>query len=44
MLLAGTVYELYEARESMKDLDERYAGLSMEDELPGDVVGKVCGP
>jgi hypothetical protein len=28
--LAGTAYELYEACESMKALDELYAGLGME--------------
>ena len=29
ILVAGTAYELYEACESMKDLDELYAGLGM---------------
>ena len=43
LLVAGTAYELYEACESMKDLDELYAGLDMEDELPGDAVSEVCG-
>ena len=42
VLVAGTAYELYEACESMKDLDELYAGLGMADELPGDVVREVC--
>jgi len=41
--VAGTAYELYEACESMKDLDELYAGLGMADEVPGDVVREVCG-
>lgn len=41
--MAGTAYELYEACESMKDLDELYAGLGMADEVPGDVVREVCG-
>ena len=40
--MAGTAYELYEACESMKDLSELYAGLDMEDDLPGDVVREVC--
>ena len=40
--MAGTAYELYEACESMKDLDELYAGLGMKDEVPGDVVREVC--
>ena len=43
ILVAGSAYELYEACESMKDLDELYAGLGMTDELPGDVLGEVCG-
>lgn len=42
VLVAGTAYELYEACESMKDLEEFYAGLGMEDEVPGDVVREVC--
>ena len=33
--MAGTAYELYETCESMKDLDELYAGLGMEDEVAG---------
>ena len=41
--MAGTAYELHEACERMKDLDELYAGLGMEDEVPGDVVREVCG-
>jgi len=36
--VAGTAYELYEACESMKDLDELYAGLGMTGEVPEDVV------
>jgi len=43
ILVAGTAYELYEACESMKDLDELYAGLGMADEVPGDAVREVCG-
>ena len=35
ILMAGTAYELYETCESMKDLDELYAGLGMEDEVAG---------
>ena len=42
VLVAGTAYELYEACESMRDLDEFYAGLGMADEVPGDVVREVC--
>lgn len=42
VLVAGTAYELYEACESMKDLVELYAGLEMENEVPGDVVREIC--
>ena len=35
--LMGTAYGLYEACENMKDLDELYAGLVMENEVPGGV-------
>ena len=42
VLVAGTAYDLYEACESMKDLDELYAGLGMADEVPGHVVREVC--
>ncbi len=42
ILMAGTAYELYEACESLRDLDELYAGLGMADEVPGDVVREVC--
>ena len=41
--MAGTAYKLYEACESMRDLDELYAGLGMEDEEAGDVEREVCG-
>ena len=40
-LVAGTAHELYEACDSMQDLDALYAGLGLEDELPGDVVREV---
>ncbi|HBZ48963.1 MAG TPA: hypothetical protein DEO43_01430 [Halieaceae bacterium] len=43
LLVAGTAYELYEACERMKDLDELYPGLGMTDEVPGDVLREVCG-
>ena len=42
VLVAATAYELYEACESMRDLDDLYAGLGMEDDVPGDVVREVC--
>jgi hypothetical protein len=43
ILVARKAYELYEACESMKDLDEFYADLGMDEEAPGDVVREVCG-
>lgn len=42
VLVAGTAYELYEACESLKDLEELYAGLGMKDEVPGTVWTSVC--
>ena len=42
VLVAGTAYELYEACESLRDLDELYVSLEMEDAVPGDVVTEVC--
>ena len=42
ILVAGTAYELYEACESMRDLEEFYAGLGMADEVPGYVLREVC--
>jgi hypothetical protein len=44
MLIAGTSYELYEACNSIKDLDELYSGMGMEDETPDDVIRSVCSP
>ena len=42
ILIAGTAYELYEACESMKDLDELYAGLGLEEDVPEEVWTSVC--
>ncbi len=42
VILAGTAYELYEACESMRDLEELYAGLGMDDSVPDDVLHSVC--
>lgn len=44
VLVAGTAFELYEACESMKDLEELYVGLDMEENVPGEVVRNVCSP
>ena len=42
VLVAGTAYELHEACESIKDLDELYTGLGIEDAAPGDGAREVC--
>jgi len=42
--IAGTGYELYEACNSIKDQDQMYADMGMEDETPDDVLRSVCNP
>jgi hypothetical protein len=44
VLIADTGYELYEACESIRDLDELYADMGIEDEAPDDVMYSVCDP
>ena len=44
VLIADTGYELYAACESIRDLDELYSELGMEDETPDDVMHSVCDP
>jgi len=44
LLIAGTGYELYEACQSIKDLDQMYFDLGMDDETPDDVLHSVCNP
>jgi hypothetical protein len=44
LLVAGTGYELYEACNSIKDLDQLYSDMGMEDETPNDVIRNVCSP
>lgn len=44
LLVAGTGYELYEACNSIKDLDRLYSDMGMEDETPDDVMHSVCHP
>lgn len=44
LLLAGTTYELYEACNSIKDLDQMYAEMGMKSEIPDDVLRTVCDP
>ena len=44
VLIAGTLYELKAACESMGDLDELYSDLGMADEVSDDVLHSVCNP
>jgi hypothetical protein len=44
VLIADTGYELYAACESIRDLDELYADMGIEDEAPDDVMYSVCDP
>jgi hypothetical protein len=44
VLIADTGYELYAACETVKDLDQLYSDLGMEDETPDDVMHRVCDP
>jgi len=44
VLIADTGYELYAACESMRDLDELYSELGMEQVDSGDVMQNVCNP
>jgi hypothetical protein len=44
VLIADTGYELYAACENIRDLDELYADMGIEDETPDDVMHSVCDP
>jgi hypothetical protein len=44
VLIADTGYELYAASETVRDLDQLCVDLWMADEVPGDVMHKVCDP
>jgi len=44
LLIGGTTYELYEACNSMKDMDKLYLDMGMTDETPDDVLHSVCDP
>ncbi|HDY82798.1 MAG TPA: hypothetical protein ENH48_07555 [Halieaceae bacterium] len=44
MLISDTGYALYEACESIRDLDVLYADMGIEDETPDDVLRSVCNP
>ncbi|MEZ5570929.1 MAG: hypothetical protein R3E64_02810 [Halioglobus sp.] len=44
VLVADTSYELYAACENIKDLDQLYADLGIEDETAEDTMHSVCDP
>ena len=44
VLIADTGYELYAACETVRELDQLYAELGMEDETPDDAMHNVCNP
>jgi hypothetical protein len=44
VLIAGTVYELYEACEGLKELDQLYSDIGMPEQVPDDVMHSICNP
>lgn len=44
VLIADTGYELYAACETLRDLDELYSELGIEDGAPDDAMHSVCNP
>jgi hypothetical protein len=44
VLIADTGYELYAACETVQDLDQLYADLGMEGEVPDGAMDSVCDP
>jgi hypothetical protein len=44
VLIADTAYELYAACESIRDLDQLYSDMGMEEETSDDVMHSVCDP
>ncbi|TDG11418.1 hypothetical protein E2F43_18730 [Seongchinamella unica] len=44
VLIAGTSYELYEACESLRDLETLYAELGLDDKPPEATLSAVCDP
>jgi hypothetical protein len=44
VLIADTSYELYAACENLRDLDQLYADLEMNDEIPDDTAHTACNP
>jgi membrane protease subunit (stomatin/prohibitin family) len=44
VLIADTSYELYAACETVRDMDQLYKELGIEDETPNDAMHSVCDP
>jgi hypothetical protein len=44
VLIADTGYELYAACETVRDLNELYTKLGLEEEVPDDVLNTTCNP
>ncbi len=44
MLIADTGYEPYAACETVRDLDQLYGELGMEEETPDGAMHSVCDP
>ena len=44
MLIADTGYELYASCETVRDLDQLYLDLGVQEEASGDAVHSVCNP
>jgi hypothetical protein len=44
ILLAATAYEIKLACENLDDLDRLYSDMGMADEMPDDVMHRVCNP
>ena len=44
VLIADTGYELYAACETVRELDQLYLDLGMEEDMPDDVMRSVCDP
>ncbi len=44
VLIADTGYELYAACETVSDLNQLYAELGLEEEVPDDVLNTTCNP
>lgn len=44
VLIAGTAYELWEACQSLHDLDEMYLDMEIKNENPDGVLQSVCNP